>query len=66
MPGAAFIASVDMGNNRFEDIPQLIEINGIFSLNNDNKAIYDELYQTFLDIYRKNKGIFDRLNGIRR
>lgn len=64
--GAAFIASVGMGNIRFEDIPQLIEIDGSFSPNGANKAIYDELYHSFLDIYRKNKGIFDRLNGNRR
>lgn len=60
--GAALIASVGMGNIRFEDIPQLTVFDGIFTPDSSNKAVYDELFQTFVQIFRKNQSIFDKLN----
>jgi xylulokinase len=53
-----------MGNIRFEDIPQLIQVDCVLTPDPSNKAIYEELYQTFLEIYQKNRSIFDKLNGI--
>ena len=60
--GAGFLAAVALGHLRFEDIPDLIEVAGIFEPNPDNRAIYDELYREYLNIYKKNKAIFARLN----
>ncbi len=60
--GAAFIASVGLGHITFDDIPDLIEYEETFFPDGANRQIYDELYGCFLEIYRNNKGMFQRLN----
>jgi xylulokinase len=60
--GAAFIASVGLGEISFDDIPGLMEYERIFHPRGENRAIYDELFQAFTDIYRKNRSLFRRLN----
>lgn len=62
--GAAFIASVGLGYIKFDDIPGLIKYNKTFSPDRKNRGIYEELYSAFLDIYKKNKSIFNRLNKL--
>jgi xylulokinase len=61
--GAAFIASVALGFIGFEDIPNFVEINNHFEPNPQNRKLYDDMFQTFLNIYKKNKPIFKRLNS---
>ncbi len=63
--GAALIAAVGLNRIGFDDIPHLIEHDGVFEPNGLNRPLYDELFDVFLSIYRKNRGIFDRLNGRR-
>lgn len=60
--GAAFIASVGLGIIKFEDIPELIEYKSIYHPNPDNRAIYDELFKEYLNIYRNNRAGYRRLN----
>ena len=60
--GAAFIASVGLGYMTFEDIPQYVKIRNTFEPNPDNRRVYDELYEVYLEIYKKNKNIFKKLN----
>ncbi len=60
--GAAFIASVGLGYIKFDDIPGLIEYNRTFSPDQKNRGIYEELFAEFLDIYKNNRSIFNRLN----
>nr|MDO8108743.1 FGGY-family carbohydrate kinase [Candidatus Sigynarchaeota archaeon] len=60
--GAAFIAAVGLGQITFEQIPDLIEIERIFTPNRDNRPIYDELFAEFVQIYRNTKKICKRLN----
>jgi xylulokinase len=62
--GAAFIASVGLGYMTFDDIPKYIKIRNTFEPNPDNRGIYDELYEAYLEIYRKNKSIHKKLNSI--
>lgn len=62
--GAAFIASVGLGYINFDDIPGLIRYNKIFSPDQKNCGIYKGLFAEFLDIYKKNKSIFNRLNRL--
>jgi len=62
--GAAFIASVALGAIRFEDIPELIPIAGVFRPNPENRKRYDALFREFLKIYRKNKAICRRVNQL--
>lgn len=61
--GAAFIAAVGLGYISFDDIPDLVPSENTFSPNPDNRRLYDELYQEFLDIHRQNKSIYRRING---
>jgi xylulokinase len=60
--GAAFIASVGLGYMAFEDIPRHTKIRNTFEPNPDNRQVYDELYEVYLEIYKKNKSIFKKLN----
>ncbi|RJP83711.1 MAG: xylulose kinase [Desulfobacteraceae bacterium] len=60
--GAAFLASAGLGYIDFQDIPDLMEYERVFEPNPENRQIYDELFEVFLRIYKKNKGIFKRLN----
>lgn len=63
--GAAFIAAVGLDWIAFDDIPDLVEYENVFEPNSSNRGIYDGLFEVFLEIYSKNVGIFDRLNGNR-
>jgi xylulokinase len=60
--GTGFLAAVALGYLRFDDIPDLIEVAETFQPNPENRAVYDELFGEFLNIYKKNKAIFARLN----
>ncbi|MGC9323925.1 MAG: xylulokinase [Desulfomonilia bacterium] len=60
--GAAFIASVGLGEITFQDIPHLIEYERTFEPTSTNREIYDLLFKEFVGIYRNNKAMFRRLN----
>jgi len=60
--GAAFIASVGLGCIAFDDIPDLISYEASFAPNPENRRLYDELFGAFLQIYKNNRGMFQRLN----
>ncbi len=60
--GAAFLASASLGHISFDDIPDLMEYENTFEPNSENRQIYDELFNEFVNIYSKNKSIFKRLN----
>ncbi|ETR71451.1 MAG: Xylulose kinase [Candidatus Magnetoglobus multicellularis str. Araruama] len=60
--GAALIASVGLGRIVFSDITMLIEYDKVFEPEVDIQKIYDDLYQAFREIYRKNKTIYYQLN----
>ncbi len=64
--GAAYIASVGLKHIMFEDIPELIEYDSVFNPDDSTSAVYDRLFDEFVNIYKKNRGIFERLNGQRR
>ena len=61
--GAAFIASVALGQIKFEDIPGLVKFSGVFEPDPKNRRIYDELFREFVEIYNQNRPMFKRLNG---
>ncbi|NVM54389.1 MAG: xylulose kinase [Candidatus Helarchaeota archaeon] len=60
--GAAFIASVGLGYITFEDIPKYITYTKSYTPNPENRQIYDELFEEFLNIYKNNKKMYQRLN----
>ncbi len=60
--GAAFIAAVALGYISFDDIPDLIRYDGIFSPQDTNRQIYDLLYKQFLRLYAAHKKICNTIN----
>jgi len=61
--GAAFVAAVGLGKLEVEDIPALVPIESRFRPSRDHRAIYDELFQAFLEIKKNNEAMYNRLNG---
>ncbi len=60
--GAAFLASVALGQIKFEDIPGLVKFADVYQPNPGNRKIYDEFFLEFLNIYKNNRRMFRRLN----
>jgi xylulokinase len=60
--GAAFLASVALGDLSFDDVPSRTEIACTYKPNPENRKLYDELFRDFVDIYNSNKKIYARLN----
>ncbi|MHA1250843.1 MAG: xylulokinase [Candidatus Helarchaeota archaeon] len=60
--GAAFIASVGLGYITFEEIPKYIQYINIYKPNPENRKIYDELFEEFVNFYYRNKKMYKRLN----
>ena len=60
--GAAFLGFIAKGKINFEDIPKYVRIKNIFEPEKKSKNIYGEIFSEFLNIYRKNRNIFHRLN----
>ncbi len=60
--GAAFMAAVGLGYITFGDVPELISYEHVYEPNAANHATYDELAEVFVELYRKNRSIYARLN----
>lgn len=60
--GAAYIAAVALGFISFKDIPELVTVKDCFYPTPAHRKTYDELYQAFIEIYRRNRKLFRRLN----
>jgi xylulokinase len=61
--GAAFIASVGLGKIGFEDVPGLVEIEHTYTPDPRNRAVYDERFAAFTEIYKRMSSVYKRLNG---
>jgi xylulokinase len=64
--GAAFIAAVGLGILSYSDVSGQTEYQGTYRPTGAHRAIYDRLFREFIHIYRRNKAIYRRLNGVRR
>ena len=62
--GAAFLAAVSLGYLAVNDISNYVQIANTYQPDPANRRIYDKLYREFLELYKRNKGIFRRLNAI--
>jgi len=60
--GAAYVALVGLGLMSFDDIHKNVAVNRVFQPNPANRAIYDELFAEFLNLYKNNKAMYARLN----
>jgi xylulokinase len=63
--GAAFQAAVALGHLKVDEIPALVGIAQTFEPDPRNRAVYDELFREFVNLYKANKAIFARLNRAR-
>lgn len=61
--GAAWIGAVGLKEIQYSDIPDLIQFKHIYQPNPENRALYDERFDVFKQIYRQMKEIYHRLNG---
>lgn len=61
--GAALLAAVSLGYMSFDDVARLAKVAAIFKPEANNSRLYDELFQEYLQLYRRNKGIYHRLNS---
>ncbi|HHO75717.1 MAG TPA: xylulose kinase [Deltaproteobacteria bacterium] len=60
--GAAFIASVALGEISFDDIPDLVQFTKTYYPSSTNARVYDRLFREYTKIYRNNHSMFARLN----
>jgi len=60
--GTALLALVALGMLKIEDISKSVEVRETFHPNPKNRTLYDETYESFLEIYKRNKSIFAKLN----
>jgi len=61
--GAAFIASVGMGFISFQEIPGYTEYQATYLPRSETRGVYDAHFREFVNIYKRNRGIFHRLNA---
>jgi xylulokinase len=60
--GAGFAAAVALGRMTWDDIPSKVSYAGAFTPTAANRSRYDDHFDAFEDLYKKNKGIFAKLN----
>lgn len=60
--GAGFAAAVALGRMTWDDVPTRVHYAGSFQPASANRDRYDRLFGVFEDVYKKNKGIFAKLN----
>ncbi len=61
--GAAWIAAVGLGEISFDDIPGLVSFKQSYTPDPQNRAIYEEKFAVFKQIYQQMKGLYRRLNS---
>jgi xylulokinase len=60
--GAAWIAAVGLGEIKFDDISGLVQFKRIYEPQSEHRALYDEKFEIFKQIYKQMKSIYRRLN----
>lgn len=60
--GAAIIAGVALGELSFDDVAGRVDIKHTYDPRPEAQAIYDPLFEEFLNIYKANRRIYARLN----
>jgi xylulokinase len=61
--GAAFIAAAGLGEIRLEDVGKLVEIKKTYEPRPEHRKLYDDRFETFVEIYRQMKGVYKKLNA---
>jgi len=61
--GAGMLAHAALGNVAWNEIDAMIPTAATHEPNPANRAVYDDLYDTFRRIHKANRGIYRRING---
>ena len=60
--GAAFCATVALGDASWDDIASRVQVQQTFEPDARNRALYDRLFAAFTDIYKRNRTLYAGLN----
>jgi xylulokinase len=60
--GAAYMAAVGLGIMDFADIQARVQIQAEYHPDSANRKVYDDLFAEFVNLYKQNKRIYERLN----
>jgi xylulokinase len=60
--GAAWIGAVGLGEIAFSDVPKLVQIERAYTSQGANRALYDERFDIFTQIYKQMKPVYTRMN----
>ena len=60
--GAAWIAAAGLGEIAFSDVPRLVQFDGVFEPSAAAGEVYDARYRTFLEIHRRMRPVYRRIN----
>jgi xylulokinase len=64
--GAALAAFAALGELRVEDIPSRVRTAALHEPDPGNREVYDELFAEFLELYRRLRPVYRRMNRARR
>ncbi|HUY29334.1 MAG TPA: FGGY-family carbohydrate kinase [Candidatus Binataceae bacterium] len=64
--GAAMAAFVALGGIKLGEIPARIRISRVYDPCPENRKLYDARFREFMEIYRRNRPIYRRLNALPR
>jgi len=60
--GAAWIAAVGLGEIKFDDVSELVQFKRAYQPQSKNRALYDNKFDIFKQIYKQMKGVYHLLN----
>jgi len=60
--GAAWIAAVGLGEIKFDDVSELVLFKRAYQPQSKNRALYDNKFDIFKQIYKQMKGVYHLLN----
>jgi len=60
--GAAWIAAVGLGEIEFRDVPGLVGIEEVFEPRAAERAVYDERFAAFVELHKRLRTLYRRLN----
>jgi len=63
--GAALAAGIAVGDIDRDDLRRLVPVDGTFPPDASNRAVYDRSFAEFPHLYRSQRRMFHRLNGVR-
>ncbi len=61
--GAAWIAAVGLGLISFADVPDLVKFQRTYAPDGNNRAVYEERFTVFTQVYRQMKNVYKRMNS---